>query len=381
MQFNDESMRVLLVSPFSDKLVGGIINWTKYIVNYHRGHHSDIDLTLLYNENASQVMDAATPLSRFRAGIVNYLPVVRQFIGKVSGDCFDVVHICTSASFGLIRDLIIVQVAKKRGVKTIAHMHFGRIPQVLKSKGWERTLLLRLFKTVDYVAVMDKASFDVLNAYGLHHVRYVPNPLSEEVKRVIEECGDIPKDPRKIVFAGHVLPTKGVEELVRACSQIENVKLKLLGKVPDESFRRHLFAIAGQEADKWLSIPGNRPFDTVIAEMKSCGAFVLPSYFEGFPNVILESMACGIPIVATSVGAIPEMLAIGTKEPCGICIEPKDVEALKMAILEILGKEEEAIRMAANAQRRVNEMYAMPKVWSQLVDLWHDASDCNKSRM
>ena len=363
-------MKVLLVSPYGDNLVGGIINWTKYVVNYYRNNGNDIDLTLLYNENASQVMDDATSFSRFRVGISNYLPVVRQFKERIRSGHFDVAHICTSASFGLVRDLLVVRVARRRGVKVVAHMHLGRIPNVLKSKGWERFLLLRLFKRVDCIVVMDPASFDALKAYGLQNVRYVPNPLSEEVQRVIEGCRDIPKEKRKIIFAGHVLPTKGVEELVLACSQIENIELKLLGKVPDESYREHLFALAGNESDRWLSIPGNQPFDTVIAEMKSCGVFVLPSYTEGFPNVILESMACGTPIVATSVGAIPEMLNIDGKKPCGICVPKQNVEILRDAIVELLNDSKKAAELGDNACQRVKEQYAMPKVWGQLVDIW-----------
>ena len=367
-------MKVLLVSPYSEKMVGGIINWTKYIIDYHRENGGDVDLTLLYNENASQVMDTSTPFARFRVGICNYIPVVRQFKEKVSSEHFDVAHICTSASFGLIRDLLVARAAKRRGVKVVAHMHFGRIPQVLKSNGWESTLLFRLFKKVDYVVVMDQASFDVLRAYGLRNVKYVPNPLSEEVQRVIDECRNIQEDQRKIIFAGHVLPTKGVEELVMACSQIDNIKLKLLGKIPDESYQEHLFTIAGKESEKWLSIPGNQPFDAVIAEMKSCGMFVLPSYFEGFPNVILESMACGTPIVATSVGAIPEMLAVESDKPCGVCCEPMNVDALRRSIQFLLDNPQEAKEYGNRAKKRVREMYLMPIIWKQLVAVWRDVT-------
>ena len=107
MSDKNRKLKVLLVSPYSEKQVGGIINWTKYIVNYHR-------------ENDGEVA-----------------------------------HICTSGSFGLIRDLLIVKAAQKKGVKTVAHTHFGRIPQILNSSGWETFLLKQLVKRVDCVAVMD----------------------------------------------------------------------------------------------------------------------------------------------------------------------------------------------------------------------------------
>ena len=105
--------------------------------------------------------------------------------------------------------------------------------------------------------------------------------------------------------------------------------------------------------------------------MKSCGIFVLPSYSEGFPNVILESMACGCPIVATSVGAIPEMLAIGSENPCGICVHQQNVGELRKAIVELLENPLKAAEFSANARKRVYEQYAISKVWEQLVEIWN----------
>lgn len=363
-------MKVLLISPFSDRLVGGIINWTKYIVSYHKDHLSEVDLSLLYNEKASQVLDTSSSLVRFRKGLSNYLPVIRLFQKEVHSKRYDLVHICTSASYGLIRDLLIVREARKMGIKTIAHMHLGRIPQILKSKGWERLLLLRLVKAVNCVTVMDRFSLEALHAYGIQNVVFLPNPLSPEVKKTIESSEDIERNQRKIVFAGHVIPTKGVEDLIKACSKISNIQLELVGKIPDNKYCDYLYDIAGKGFSSWLNIQGNKPFDYVIAEMKSCGVFVLPSYSEGFPNVILESMACGCPIVATLVGAIPEMLNPTGEKPCGICVPTGNVEELRKAICDILENERLANYLGQNAVERVNKFYSMPIVWHQLVDLW-----------
>jgi len=363
-------MKVLLVSPYSEKLFGGIINWTKYIVNYHCETSGDVGLTLLNNENATQVYGSTNLVKRFFAGLSNYLPIVRQFKKMVGNEHFDVAHICTSGAFGLIRDLMVVRAARKKGVKTVAHMHFGRIPQILSSGGWEKWLLRQLASRVDCVVVMDKSSLAALQNCGYNNVRFVPNPLSTDVQQLIEEIGEIEREPRKIVFAGHVLASKGVKELVEACREIHNIKLEILGKVSDEALREHLYQIAGDDAKQWLSIPGNKPFKEVLQEMKSCAVFVLPSYSEGFPNVILESMACGCPIVATSVGAIPEMLDIKGENPCGICVPPKDVKELRNAIEACLGDPMKAKALGANARKRVNDQYAMPKVWEQLVTVW-----------
>jgi glycosyltransferase involved in cell wall biosynthesis len=67
---------------------------------------------------------------------------------------------------------------------------------------------------------------------------------------------------------------------------------------------------------------------TMVAE-EDGAIFVLPTYTEGFPNVILECMASGCPIITTPVGAIPDMLQFGSTQACGACVDVKDVQGLK----------------------------------------------------
>ena len=366
----NKKLKVLLVSPYSEKAVGGIINWTKYIVNYHREHSDGIELRLLNNENAKQIVGGANPLRRLVAGLGNYLPILREFKKTLSERHYDVAHISSSASFGLIRDLLLVKAARKKGVKTCVHMHFGRIPQILQLGGWENRLMRSLFNAADKVIVMDMASYTALKDAGYEKMTYLPNPLSPEVIKVIEKNGRLERESRKIVYAGHLVESKGVAELVRACSQIEGVKLELIGKYATPEIKDRLMEIAGDRQEEWLSVPGNKPFEEVIQRMMTCAMFVLPSYSEGFPNVILEAMACGCPIVATPVGAIPEMLDMESERPCGICVPVKDDETLRQAILDLVEDRKKAEILGENARKRVMEKYSMEKVWKQLVGVW-----------
>ena len=368
-------MKVILVSPFSDNVVGGIVMWTKTIVNYHREHPDDIELCLLNNMNAVQVMAAANPLKRIFYGLKNYIPIYRKFKNKIASEKFDVVHICTSASLGLIRDYLVVKAAKIKNVKTAVHMHYGRIPKILKTKGWERFLLIQLIKRVDYTVVMDKESFNALRAKGFDNVCFLPNPLSPVVKNIVESQGVLEREPGKIVFAGHICETKGVCELVAACRDIKGLQLKLLGMIAVDNIYEKIMEIGDSNAENWLFVPGNRPYEEVIREMLTCSLFVLPSYSEGFPNVILESMACGCPIIATSVGAIPEMLDVNGGKPCGVCVPAKDVDALRNAIVELIDNPEKAAELGRNAKERVYGLYTMPNVWKQLVAIWQKCTN------
>lgn len=364
-------MKVALISPYSDALVGGIINWTKYVVNYHQEHSQDVELRLIYNRHPKGLYGTGTLFQSLKVGLANYLPVCKEFRKAAKDENFDVVHVSTSASFGLFRDLMIWCTAKKHGVKMCLHMHFGRIPLILNSKGWEAYLFRFLLKRIDSAVVMDMASYNALKMHGYNNVSYLPNPLGEDIRKMIECSSDVKRDEKRVFFAGHITASKGVYELVEACRDIKGVKLDLYGKVLGENTYDELYRLAGEESEQWLNIPGNKTMDEVIQAMKSCSVFALPTYSEGFPNVIIEAMACGCPIVTTPVGAIPEMLNIQGGEPCGICVELKNVVALKEGLQKVLTDYTYADLLGKRAKERVYEMYSMPKVWDQLKAIWN----------
>jgi len=368
-------MKVILVSPYSDKLVGGIINWTKYIINYQREHVGDVEMYLLNNEQAISLYGKGNAFQRLKAGLNNYLPICRRFKELVSKEHYDIVHVSSSASFGLMRDLIISRAARQKGIKVVVHMHFGRIPQILHSKGWENVLFKLLLRRIDQAIVMDMASYRALKDIGYEKVSYLPNPLSPDVKSIIEQYQELPREPRKIVYAGHITRTKGVFELVEACKQVENIYLDLLGYITSEEDQLELFSLAGEDSKSWLNIPGNKNFEGVIRAMSTCSIFVLPSYSEGFPNVILESMACGCPIISTPVGAIPEMLGFEDERPCGVSVPSQDVDSIKTAIVQLLNNPNLRNELGSRARQRVNEKYAMPIIWKELVDIWQKTKD------
>ena len=110
--------------------------------------------------------------------------------------------------------------------------------------------------------------------------------------------------------------------------------------------------------------------EKTINEMLSCDVFVLPTYTEGFPNVILESMACGCAIVTTPVGAIPEMLEEENGKRYGILVEPKKAQELKEGIEAMLNDETLKAECRKNVQQRVNERYNIDAVWRQMLNIW-----------
>lgn len=361
--------KVLLCSPMN--VQGGITQWTKHIKGYYDsvGGHT-IDLDFFAMDRSGYIPEKMFFLKRAVWGIRDYVGLARNLLNKVKyNNNYHIVHLASSASVSLVKDLYILKRLKRLEVKTAIHFHFGRIPQLFKSQNWEWKLITRVISLATSVVVIDKSSYDTLLKAGFTNVFLLPNPLSPSVESLVKENLGVKRVDNKILFAGHLIKTKGIFELMAACHDIPDIELKLIGKVlPEiECELKELW----RSAKGQLVITNNIPFEEVIQEMLSCSLFVLPTYTEGFPNVILESMACGCTIITTPVGAIPEMLEIGGDNSCGICVEPQTVAPLKAAIAQLLKDRALARKLAENAINRVTKEYSMEIVWQQMNMIWN----------
>jgi glycosyltransferase involved in cell wall biosynthesis len=105
-----------------------------------------------------------------------------------------------------------------------------------------------------------------------------------------------------------------------------------------------------------------------IAEILACGdLFAFPSFAEGMPNSVLEAGATGLPIVATPVGGIPEIV---THERTGLLVPPRDAEALAGAILRVLQDPDLASRLSRTCQTQVRTQFSFDRLIRDLSDIY-----------
>ncbi|MFX0197534.1 MAG: glycosyltransferase family 4 protein, partial [Candidatus Hodarchaeota archaeon] len=95
--------------------------------------------------------------------------------------------------------------------------------------------------------------------------------------------------------------------------------------------------------------------------------FVLPSLYEGLPNVVLEAMACGKPVIATEVDGTPEAVVQGET---GILVPTQDSEALANAIIELLGDRRKVEEMGRRGRERVEMKFSLDSEINKFVELY-----------
>jgi glycosyltransferase involved in cell wall biosynthesis len=155
----------------------------------------------------------------------------------------------------------------------------------------------------------------------------------------------LPDDGRIMVYVGRLEKEKGLHELCAAFEQIQHmpgahrpVHLVLVGEgslAPEIASMAERINTSADDHSGRLILGGGRPLTEVARYLGASDLLVLPSYREGTPNVVLEALASGRPVVATRVGGIPDIIVHGET---GILVPPQDTGALTSGILEALAR-------------------------------------------
>lgn len=368
MKRND-TIKVLLVSPYHTKSVGGIGTWTKLVLDYCEKR---TDVCLFFQNTVNGLPKRKSLNNRlfyYYIGIIDSLAILFKLFGNMVRHKPDIVHYTSSAGNALYKDLAAIFIVKKLfRKKFVIHWRFGRIPQLYKDKNKEYKLLAKTVKRVDMSMVLDSVSYNCITDAGCPCV-LIPNPMSLAMQKASEiEC-DKSRDTGVVLFVGHMLKEKGIFELVRACIDSDSVKkLIMVGPFFDEILKNEIVELSKERKDDgWIDFKGELKREEVWDYYRTCSVFCLPSYTEGFPNVIIEAMAFACPIVATKVGAIPEMLADG----CGELIEAKQVEPIKDSLKRMLDHPKLAQKMGINAHSKAMNNYTIEKVFKRYIEVWN----------
>lgn len=224
-------------------------------------------------------------------------------------------------------------IAKLAGVPMVLTEHASEFPRRLLTPR-ERLEAKIGYPGATVVMPVSAALLRGINGYGIFpRYEIVPNAVDTELFYAAPR-----KQHRRarLLFAGGLVPVKGVDNLLHACARLQRRRrdwqLELVGDGPLRSTYERSVKELG--LGRQVRFSGALLKPDLAARMRAADFVVLPSTWDNLPCVALEAMCCGLPVVATRVGGIPE--AVGTDD--GILCEPRDPGALAAALAEMLDR-------------------------------------------
>jgi glycosyltransferase involved in cell wall biosynthesis len=176
-----------------------------------------------------------------------------------------------------------------------------------------------------------------------------------------------PPGPPVIGFAGRLAPIKGVDDLIRAIAilrtELPEIGLEIAGDGPERGALEELVQSSGLDAHVtflgWQS--------DLAPAFKRWAMFVQPSLSEGFGVSALEAMATGLPVIATAVGGIPELVVAGET---GLLVPPRDPNRLAGALRELLRDRDRRSAFGANGRARVSTDFSVNRMVTEIEAIY-----------
>lgn len=227
----------------------------------------------------------------------------------------------------------------------------------------------RMYTRFDAVVAVSPSIADVLGSVIARPVIVIPNGVEVRARRASESAADGDAGPIVLLNLARLAAQKNQSALIRALAGLLtrgiDAHLRIAGEGPRRAALEQQAAELGV-VDR-VALLGFRTDGAHL--LQEADIFVLPSLDEGLPMSLLEAMAHGLPVIATPVGSVAEVLghgAFGTLVPVG------DDEALLEALITLCRSRELRQRSGARARQRVLEDYSSEAMWRRYAEVYDD---------
>src|ERR671915_965197 len=247
----------------------------------------------------------------------------------------------------------------------------------LNPKGWLRRKLL----AARFAVTCTEANVTHLKRIAPEaEVHLVYHGLNSDFARLVREpaAAATENGTLRVLGVGRLVAKKGFDVLVDACAELRRRDIPFEALIVGQDDKHGDVVrerIEAHDLGDRIALPGPMAQDELLREYRRAGALAMPCRVlendrDGIPNVLVEAMAAGAPVVATGVSGIPELVY---HEVNGLLVEPDDPAALADALVRVHRDRELAARMAAEGRRTVRERFDGDRLASRLAELFEEA--------
>lgn len=273
----------------------------------------------------------------------------------------------------LLRDPWFMRYAWKRGRKMVVHVHGGLFLTAPHIPDYLMRIMRWVFgQNLPFIVLSDMEKDILQKRLGANNVVSLPNCVELNDAQAFEIEGGAHDEsvPLRIGYLGRIEPNKGMTELLAACQQLKKegiaYKLVIAGKEQTEGEYLPLFE---QQLGDNFEYAGLVSGKTKCDYLRSLDVFVLPSYFEGLPMSLLETMSYGITPIVTPVGSIPQVVKDGEN---GVFIKDHDSDSIVTAVKQVDANRAQLRKLGDKARKTIFKQFSPKKYIEELNDIYAD---------
>ena len=280
-----------------------------------------------------------------------------------------------SASLPLLVCLPLLKVMRKKVVAKTTGGRGGKEAGGLDDF-FLRPLLVAVFRYTDKFIAVSK---DILNrllreGFSEDKIINIPNGVDTEMFSPMPEMESEAlrkkfgfNEKKVFLYSGRLVEGKGLDLLVRAIKKVagqsKDVLLVFIGSGDYQEKIADMASSYGLEG--FVRIEGT--VDNVHEYLNASDIFVFPSLSEGMPNSLLEAMACGLPVIASKIGGVVDVVEDGRS---GILFEPGDISGLASAMIRLLNDNELRLRLGKEARKRIVDSFSIDRIADEYIRLY-----------
>lgn len=282
-----------------------------------------------------------------------------------------IVHVNTALTVRAYwRDLVYMLVARLCRARVLYQVHGGPAPQAFcRGRRLSGAFVRATLGLADAIVVMSGSEREAFRRFGVAApVLALPNGIDCRPYEALVREPATHGRPLRLLYLGRLVREKGLYELIEALhlARVQGITAELIlaGEGPEAAGLGEAVTARGLARVRFVG-PVRGAGKTAL--LSWADLLVLPSYAEGLPYALLESMAAGVPAIATRVGAIPEVVADGVS---GLLLEPGAPPAIAAAIRALAVDRAALARMSEASRAIVRTRYSIHRLAGELGALY-----------
>ena len=351
MKHENKEKVLMCCSELSVK--GGMVSVVKNYLNYPDWDNYEIVYIPTHTEKNKIIVAAYFAIA--------YIKILCTVLTKN----IKIAHLHTAERGSFFRKAILVRTLKKLGVKTIMHHHAAEFEEFYAQlSDSKKKYVKETLEMTDLNIVLSKRLVSMITSKA-------PNAKVDVLYNAVPTYKDNPrnKEAKNVLFLGRLGKRKGTYDLLNAIKNIEedlpkDVKFYLCGDGDIEGINKEIDKLNISKCIAhvgWIDSNEKKEIYNTIA------INVLPSYNEGLPMSILETMAYGIPSITTNIASIPEVVVDGDN---GFLIDPGNIKALSERLKKLLNDKMLCEKMGEQAYELITKNFGLSVHISRLKQMY-----------